>query len=115
MVPAGTDTKQKLPQAERLPVRVSCSIHPWMTGWVIIKDEPYAAVTDESGKFEIANLPVGKHTFQVWHEYDGGGYVDKVEWQGKSQKWKKGKVEFEVKAGDNDLGTITIPAGAFGG
>jgi hypothetical protein len=51
----------------------------------------------------------------VWHEHDGGGYVDKVNWKGKDQKWKKGKVELEIKPGDNDLGTITIPADFFSG
>lgn len=114
IVPAGGSLKQKFTRAERLPTRVSCNIHPWMTGWLVIKDDPYFAVSDENGHFEIKNLPIGKWTFQVWHEGGGGTYIKEVTRGGKSEKWKKGKVEFEIKAGDNDLGTLTVPASLLG-
>ncbi|HEY6564398.1 MAG TPA: hypothetical protein VIY86_07860 [Pirellulaceae bacterium] len=114
IVPANASIKQKFPDAERLPSRVSCSIHTWMGGWVLIKDDPYFAITDADGHFEIPNVPVGKWTFQVWHEANGGTYLKEVSRGGKGEKWKKGKVDVDVKAGDNDLGTITVPASLFG-
>jgi len=61
--------------AERLPIKISCDIHPWMTAYWVIVDHPYAAVTNKQGQYEIANLPVGDHEFIIWHETTG--YIDK--------------------------------------
>merc|ERR1711991_397044 len=36
--------------AEREPVSVKCDIHPWMQGWHLPLDHPFAAVTDAEGK-----------------------------------------------------------------
>jgi hypothetical protein len=52
-------------------VKVSCNIHPWMTGWIGIFDHPYFTVTDADGKFEIKNAPAGGCRLVIWHE-DGG-------------------------------------------
>lgn len=60
---------------ERLPVKISCDIHPWMTAYWVIVDHPYAAVTDKQGRYEIPNLPVGDHEFIIWHETTG--FIDK--------------------------------------
>jgi hypothetical protein len=60
-----------VPSPEVLPMAVRCDIHPWMTGWVLILDHPYAAVTDKDGKFKIEGLPEGEHSFRVWHEMPG--------------------------------------------
>lgn len=61
--------------AEFLPMKVECNIHPWMNAYWYVVDHPYAAVTDKEGKFEIKNLPVGKHTFKVWQEK--AGYLER--------------------------------------
>ena len=39
-----------------------------MNGYVRIFDHPYYAVTDEDGKFEIKNAPVGQFRIVYWHE-----------------------------------------------
>lgn len=57
--------------AESLPTQVKCDIHPWMKAYWLILDHPYAAVTDEQGKFTIENLPAGEHELRVWHELVG--------------------------------------------
>ena len=57
--------------AENTPVNFSCTIHPWMSGYVRIFDHPYYAVTDEDGKFEIKNAPAGKFRMVVWQEKVG--------------------------------------------
>ncbi len=54
--------------AEPAPVQFKCTVHPWMTGYVRIFDHPYYAVTDDDGKFEIKNAPVGKFRIVMWHE-----------------------------------------------
>jgi plastocyanin len=69
MVPAGSDLKKKFTKAERNPVPVSCNIHPWMKGYVLVQSNPYMAVTSKDGKFEIGKVPAGVPlTFQTWHE-----------------------------------------------
>lgn len=47
---------------------LSCDCHPWMQGYVYVFEHPYAAVTDERGKFVIENIPPGTYTVGAWHE-----------------------------------------------
>jgi hypothetical protein len=47
------------------------NIHPWMKGHVWAFDHPYAAVTDERGRFVIPNAPVGTWRLVIWHEKVG--------------------------------------------
>ena len=56
---------------EKTPVRVTCDIHPWTSAYWMILDHPYAAVTNETGDFEISKLPTGTHEFKVWQESSG--------------------------------------------
>jgi hypothetical protein len=111
ILPAGGELRHKFPLSERLPARVSCSIHPWMSGWLLVKDHPYFAVSDKEGKFEIRNLPVGKWTFQFWHETSG--YVSEVKLGGEPTAWARGRAEIDVKAGDNDLGEVLLSPALF--
>ncbi len=55
-------------RAEAEPFQVGCDVHAWMTAWHLPVDHPYAAVSGPDGKFEIKDLPAGKHEFKVWHE-----------------------------------------------
>jgi len=57
--------------ADRLPMEVKCSIHPWMNAWVRVFDHPYFAVTDEQGNFEIKMAPKGTFRIFYWHEVPG--------------------------------------------
>ena len=52
-------------------VYVECDVHGWMQAHVVVVDSPYFAVTDENGRFSIADLPAGMYTVKVWHEYLG--------------------------------------------
>jgi plastocyanin len=49
-------------------IRVRCDVHPWMNATVGVFDNPFFAVTDENGKFELTGLPEGKYTLSTWHE-----------------------------------------------
>lgn len=66
------------PKSEwKKPNKVSCSIHPWMASNLIVRDNAYFAITDESGNFEIPNLPAGVELeFRIWQE---AGTVSGVE------------------------------------
>lgn len=50
-------------------VRVKCDVHSWMGASVILlKDQPYYAVTDSTGHFTITDIPAGTYTLKGWHE-----------------------------------------------
>jgi plastocyanin len=58
-------------KSEEIMLHVKCNVHPWMTGYIGIAGSPYYALSDESGKFTIKNVPAGKQTIVVWHEVYG--------------------------------------------
>jgi plastocyanin len=58
-------------KSEEVVLHVKCNVHPWMTGYIGIANNPYFAVTAEDGKFQISGVPAGQHTIQVWHEVYG--------------------------------------------
>ena len=47
---------------------VKCDVHGWMSGWLVATENPYFAVTDDSGNFKLDNVPAGSYTVEVWHE-----------------------------------------------
>ncbi len=49
-------------------IRVTCDVHDWMTAWVVVQDHPYYALTDETGAFQLTDLPPGEYALRVWHE-----------------------------------------------
>jgi hypothetical protein len=74
LVPEGRSHTSRPMPALRVADHFHCSIHSWMDGYVWAFDHPYAAVTDEQGRFSIPNAPVGKWQLVVWHE--AVGYLD---------------------------------------
>jgi plastocyanin len=49
-------------------VRITCDLHSWMTGWVVVEAHPFYAITGPDGQFAFDNLPAGQYKLQVWHE-----------------------------------------------
>lgn len=49
-------------------VDVQCDAHTHMRAWLVVRDNPYFAVTDDSGQFRIADIPPGRYRVVVWHE-----------------------------------------------
>ena len=62
--------KKKMTESFDQPeiIRVRCDAHPWMGAWIVAAGHPFFAVTDESGAFQLENVPVGSHTLHFWHE-----------------------------------------------
>lgn len=54
-----------------LPVPVKCSYHPWISGYRLTLNHPFATVTRTDGTFEISHVPQGNHQIVVWHELRG--------------------------------------------
>jgi len=50
-------------------VKVLCDIHSKMIGDILVLQNPYFAVTDENGKFDIKDVPPGKFTLVAWQRY----------------------------------------------
>jgi hypothetical protein len=101
LIPAGGSVDVPLGKPEKLPFEVSCSIHPWMKSWVMVRPDPYAAASKADGTFEIANIPVGEHTFQIWHE--SLLFLKTFSVDGKAVTAAKGLYKFKVAKGDNTL------------
>src|SRR5213592_2125063 len=70
-------------------IRVSCDLHSWMRGWVVVAEHPFYAVTDAGGQFALTGLPPGRYTVRVWHE-------------------RLGTVSREIIVGDQDPTTVTV-------
>jgi len=49
-------------------IPVGCDVHPWMRSYISVLDNPFYAVTDEDGKFEIKGLPAGEYEIEAVHE-----------------------------------------------
>jgi len=49
-------------------VKLICDVHGWMSGWLVVEDHPYYAVTDENGAFKITDVPPGDYELKFWHE-----------------------------------------------
>ncbi len=44
-----------------------CRVHPEMEGYVVVLQNPFFAVTDKTGHYEIEGVPPGSYTVAVWH------------------------------------------------
>jgi hypothetical protein len=87
--------------ARPIPMQVKCDIHPWMGGKIAVLKNPYFAVTDEDGKFEIKDAPAGTYRLVMWHESKGWVIGD-------TEPSGKGK-EITIKDGEaTDLGKIPL-------
>lgn len=111
LIPPNGEVPKKFTAGELLPATVGCNIHPWMSGYVLIREDPYMVVSAEDGTFEIKNLPAGEIEFQLWQEK--AGYLDGATVQGKPAK--KGRFTLNVKPGVLDLGDIVVDAKLFSG
>jgi plastocyanin len=112
LIPAGGEAPVTFSSEEAIPSQVTCNIHPWMKGWIVVRPNPYAAVSQADGSFEIKNVPAGGELeLQLWHEK--AGYIGEVTVGGKAEKIAKGRKKVKVAAGDNNLGEMVLDANLF--
>ena len=110
LIPAGGSAPMKFAVEEAIPASVTCNIHPWMKAWVVVRGNPYAAVTKPDGSFEIKGVPVGEVELQLWHE-KAGNLAEVATAKGKADK--KGRLKVKVEAAGTDLGEIAVEPGSF--
>jgi len=104
LIPAKGSIEKSFNQEEATPSTLACSIHPWMNGYVLIRDNPYFAISDKDGKISIKNLPAGEHTFIVWNTK----FLTSVTVDGKATTWMRGRVKLNIKKGANSLGKVEV-------
>jgi plastocyanin len=61
-------------------IKVKCDVHPWMSAYIVVLDNPYFAVSDEDGKYTIDGngLPDGTYDLYAWQEKYGESKPQKV-------------------------------------
>jgi hypothetical protein len=65
--PAGVEIIRKpLPAAGFFDIR--CDAHTFMQASIHVFEHPYFAVTDGTGRFEMAQVPPGTYRLRMWHE-----------------------------------------------
>lgn len=60
--------KKTITETFKVPemVKLTCDVHGWMSGWLLVEEHPYAAVTDAKGAFKLADVPAGDYELRVW-------------------------------------------------
>jgi hypothetical protein len=64
----GPSSKQITLDSAEPPFRVKCDVHPWMSAWIGVFNNPYFAVTATDGSFTIPHVPPGTYTLAAWQE-----------------------------------------------
>jgi hypothetical protein len=66
-------------------VTLQCNVHPWMFAYIGVVENPYFAVTDPHGEFEMpAGLPFGKYLLEFTHRKAGTQTLE-VDWKSQDQ------------------------------
>ncbi len=73
-------------------VKIKCEVHPWMSAYAGVVDNPFYGVTNDNGTADIKDLPPGDYILEAWHE-KYGTQTQKVTITGQDQE-----VAFEFKA-----------------
>jgi plastocyanin len=59
------------PKNEEIMLHIKCDVHNWMNAYVGIVTNPYFAVSNTMGTFEIDRVPPGTYMLEAWHERFG--------------------------------------------
>ena len=96
MLNANGSIAYPIKKEDKRPTPVVCDIHPWMKGFFLVADSPFATVTKPDGSFEITGVPAGPQTLIIWQS--SKGFVNEGGTKG---------MKVEVKAGETkDIGDV---------
>lgn len=74
-VQPGAEEAIKITNPDNRPGAVICDIHGWMKAWWLTLNNPYFAVTNEKGEYEIKLVPAGEQKVVVWSEATNPAFV----------------------------------------
>lgn len=100
-----TEAIWRFRRAQSQPFVVLCNYHPWEKAYLLVRDNPYFAVSDEQGEFQIDGLPPGEWELQLWHERVN--YLNLPD-------WPQGRRTVAIRGEDVDLGTLRLRPGDLG-
>ncbi len=63
--PAGVT--KKVPFDKTGVVSLLCNVHPEMSAYIVVLQNPYYTLVGKTGKYKIKNIPAGTYTLVVWH------------------------------------------------
>ena len=107
-LPSGGSVDVRLSNPDRTPGNVVCDIHKWMDAVLLVREEPYAAISTVDGTFRIENIPAGSWKFQFWHKK--AGYLSRLEIDG-YEVGRRGEIDITITDGQTvELGTMKIGA-----
>jgi plastocyanin len=69
MVTAGQEKQVKFEKPEIMHAK--CDVHPWMSAYIGVFENPLFAVSGDDGEFEIKGVPAGSYKLVAWHEQFG--------------------------------------------
>lgn len=49
-------------------MKVRCDVHREMMAYIVVAENPYHAITNEVGLFQIDTIPAGTYIIKAWHE-----------------------------------------------
>jgi hypothetical protein len=69
--PSGSPDLKKTFTKPEVMVKFKCDVHPWMSAYVGVMDNPFYSVTGTDGTFALKGLPAGDYEIVAWHEKYG--------------------------------------------
>lgn len=69
-------------------IRMKCDVHPWMTAYTVVSDNPHFGVSNDKGVATLDKLPPGSYTVEAWHERYGVKTADVTVEAGKTAEVK---------------------------
>lgn len=48
-------------------VALLCNVHPEMSAFILVLQNPYYMMVSKNGTFTLSEVPSGKHTLVIWH------------------------------------------------
>lgn len=73
---------------------MQCGFHAYMVSWGLAVENPYYAITDQDGAFNIPDVPPGEYVVVAWHPETGPSLEQTVTVPAKNEA----KVNFEFKS-----------------
>jgi plastocyanin len=67
MPPTVKESTKSFGKAEGM-FMIKCDVHPWMSSYAGVFNDPFFSVTKTDGKFTISGLDAGTYEIQAWHE-----------------------------------------------